>query len=222
MDLESYKKDPAGFPMLQVEPDLYLHWLPVTKIQFEYFLSDAYDRSFDSRWYEELLGLNPRVTPAKISPENYWNAFLSGVLPAEAQRFAFWCGDEYRLPSAEEWARVYRILNSQPTLDLEGSGLVDDLPPRLRELILRTEDAAAEAARRLGYVRRLADQFLMRLGVLEWVGDDESWGAMGEPFPELCGNLAAPETGEPLYPNRPDTVRLPCLGFRLVYVNGKF
>src|SRR3954470_13935987 len=143
-------KDRVGFPMLQVEPDLYLHWLPITKIQFEYFLSDAYDRSFDIRWYEEVLGLNPRVTPAKISPANYWNAFLSGVLPAEAKRFAFWCGDGFRLPSAREWARAYCILSSQPEQDLEEVGVLKDVSPRLCELILRTEDAASEAARRVG------------------------------------------------------------------------
>lgn len=218
MEIE-FQKDPVGFPMLQVEPNLYLHWLPITKIQFEYFLCDTYDRSFDIRWYEEVLRLNPRVTPAKISPANYWNAFLSGVLPAEAKRFAFWCGDGFRLPTVQEWARVYGILSSQPVRDLEK--VMRDLPPRLRELVLRTEDAASEAARRLGYKRSLADQLLMRLGFLEWVGTEERWGAMGEPFPELCGTLAAPESGEPVYPNRPDTVRLPCLGFRLVFVNGK-
>lgn len=216
-----FPKDPVGFPMLQVEPGFYLHWLPITKIQFEYFLSDTYDRSFDIRWYEEILRLNPRVTPAKILPSNYWNAFLSGVLPAEAQRFAFWCGDGFRLPSVKEWAQAYRILNSQPALDLESSGLMNDLSPRLRELILRTEDASSEAARRMGYVRCLADQLLMRLGFLEWVKAEGHWGAMGEPYPELCGNLAEPERGEPVYPNRPDTVRLPCLGFRLAFVNGK-
>jgi hypothetical protein len=214
-------KDPVGFPLLEVEPDFYLHWLPVTKIQFEYFLCDTYDRSFDIKWYEEVLGFNPRVTPAKISPANYWNAFLSAVLPAEAQRFAFWCGDGFRLPSAEEWARAYRILSSQPAMDLESSGVLSDVPLRLRELMLRTEDAVSETARRLGYVRRLADQLLMRLGFLEWVGAEERWGAMGEPFPGLCGNLCEPETGEPVYPNRPDTVRLPCLGFRLVYIDRK-
>lgn len=220
MELE-WHKDPTGFPMLAVEPDLYVHWLPITKIQFEYFMSDTYDRAFDIRWYEELLCLNPRVTPGKISPANYWKAFLSGIRPTEAQRFAFWCGDGFRLPSAAEWARAYQILSSQPALDLESIDILKDLPPRLRELVLRTDEASSEAARCLGYVRRLADQLLMRLGFLEWVDGDGRWGAMGEPFPELCGNLATPETGSPLIPSRPDSVRLPCFGFRLVYVNGK-
>jgi hypothetical protein len=184
-------------------------------------MSDTYDRSFDIRWYEEVLSLNPRVTPAKISPANYWNAFLSGIRPAEAQRFAFWCGDGFRLPAAAEWARAYQILSSQPALDLESVDALTDLPARLRDLVLRTDEASSEAARSLGYVRRLADQLLMRLGFLEWVDGDGRWGAMGEPFPELCGNLAAPEAGSPLYPSRPDGVRLPCFGFRLVYVNGK-
>ena len=212
------REDPVGFPMIRVEKGKYLHWLPVTKIQFEYFLSDSYDGSFEPKWYEKLLALNPRVTPGKISSANYWNAFLTGVQPAEAQRFAFWCGDGYRLPSAEEWARAYQLLTSQPTHDLGSLPWVLGLQSRQRELILRADAAVSEAARRLGYVRHMSDQMLMRLGLLEWVSQDERWGALGEPFPELCGNLMMPDRGVPLLPWEPDHVRLSCLGFRLLFV----
>jgi hypothetical protein len=194
-----------------------LQWLPVTKIQFEHFLSDAHDRHFNAKWYEEVLSLNPRVTPRKITPDNYWNAFLSGVSPAEAQRFAFWCGDGYRLATSEEWSRAYQILSSMPVVDLGQAGILEDLPPRERDLVVHMEAAAEEAAHRSGYERTLADQMLMRLGVLEWVSIDDGWGALGEAFPGFCGNLMSPGTGTPLRPREPEKVRLPCFGFRLIF-----
>jgi hypothetical protein len=217
-------KDPAGFPMIQVEPRMFVHWLPVTKIQFEHFLCDAHDRSFDAGWYDRVLELNPRVTPKKITRENYWNAFMSGLLPTEAQRFAFWCGDGYRLPSAAEWARIYQFFSAQPAMELDRVKGLNDLPTRIGDLVQHTEAAGSDAARQLGYERRLADQMLMRLGVLEWVSAQERWGAMGEPFPDLCGNLLAPEIGEPVFPRQPpdhpEIARLPCFGFRLIFVEG--
>lgn len=211
------RKDPAGMPMIRIgKTPTFLHWLPVTKIQFEHFLSDAHDRHFDGKWYEEVLRLNPRVTPRKITPDNYWNAFLSGILPAEAQRFAFWCGDGYRLASSEEWSRAYRILSSTPAEDLLQAGLLEGLDSRERDLIVHVEAAAEEAARRSGYERTLADQMLMRLGVLEWVSDEDGWATLGETFPGFCGNLLSPGMGAPLRPREPEKVRLPCFGFRLM------
>jgi len=216
------RKDPVGFPMIRVDSRTFVHWLPVTKIQFEHFLCDAHDRSFDSGWYDQALKLNPRVTPKKITAANYWNALMSGVLPTEAQRFAFWCGDGYRLPSAAEWVRIYHFLSTQPPLDLDQIDGLRNLPTRIGNLVRHTEAAAADAARRLAYERRLADQMLMRLGVLEWVSAQERWGAMGEPFPDLCGNLLSPEVGEPAFPHQPpdhpEIARLPCFGFRLIFV----
>jgi hypothetical protein len=216
MDIE-LRMDPTGFPMIKLAANKYIHWLPVTKVQFEYFMCDSYDDSFDTRWYEQVLALNPRVPPGKISSRDYWRAFISGILPAEAQRFGFWCGEGYRLPSAEEWAQAYQVLSSHPAQDLETSKMLEGLPSRHRELILRTDIAASEAARRMGYIRRLADQMLMRLGFLEWVANEERWGAIGEPFPDLCGNLMTPERGELVLPREPDRVRLPCLGIRLLF-----
>jgi hypothetical protein len=214
-------RDPAGFPMMWVpEIEAFLHWLPVTKIQFEHFLCDASDRSFDALWYEDLLRLNPRVSPAQIDGSNYWRAFLTGILPAEAQRFAYWCGDGYRLPTAWEWSRAYEALAGTAPQDPGRLGLIGISRSRVDEVILRLEQAGAEVAGRLGYDRRACDQALMRLGILEWVRrkpDETSWVVLGEPFPAFVGNLLVPDLGALTVASNGDARRMPWCGFRLVY-----
>lgn len=212
------RKGPTGFPMIQIPGTAsFMQWLPVTKIQFEHFLSDAHDRHFDAKWYEEVLRLNPRVTPRKITSDNYWQAFLSGILPAEAQRFAFWCGDGYRLASSEEWSQAYQAFSAMSSVDLGEDRILEDLQFRERDLIINVETAAGEAAHRMGYERSLADQMLMRLGVFEWVRVPDGWGILGETCPGFCGNLISPNQDTPLRPREAERMRLPYFGFRVLF-----
>src|SRR5438128_864257 len=108
--------DPTGFPMIWVK-DLgaHLHFLPVTKYQFEHFLCERFSAAFDQGWYAQLLALNGRVSPRRIEAGNYWKAFLTGALPAEAATFAEWCGEAdaggkavYQVPTPEEWFKAYQ------------------------------------------------------------------------------------------------------------------
>lgn len=215
------RSDRAGFPMIWVDNlGAYMHWLPVSKIQFEHFLCDAPDIYFGAEWYEQTLALNPRVTPRDIVSGNYWQGLMTGVQPGEAQRFAAWCGDGYRLPTAAEWARAYQELRLQPFRDLVAFGVFDGRESRIRELLKRTEAASAIALQRLGYKRRFSDQMLLRLGVLEWVWVEDRlprWGMKGEPFPGFCGNLEVPGAADPASAFSPETARLACAGFRLLY-----
>ncbi|MDP9122827.1 MAG: formylglycine-generating enzyme family protein, partial [Acidobacteriota bacterium] len=113
-------QDRTGFPMLWLEPlDAYLGWYPVTKIQFEQFLCETADDRFGPRWYDEVLGLNPRVAPSAVEPASYWRSLLSGVLPAEAECFARWMGDRYRLPTCAEWADAFDHLRRTETQAVE-------------------------------------------------------------------------------------------------------
>lgn len=222
MNNGAVRLDPTGFPQIWVsEIGLYVHGLPVTKMQFEHFLCDATDGHFDSRWYDEILSLNPRVSARRIWSGNYWNVFLSGILPAEAERFAAWCGPGYRLLSTSEWHHLYRALENQSTATLREPSLLANLAPHHRELIAQVERAVEDACTQSGYQCRLVERTLMRLGLIEWTSlegpNPNLWAGLGEPHPSFCGNLFLPAQQDLIQPADAETHRLASFGFRLAF-----
>lgn len=213
--------DPVGFPMVWFEEvGAYVHRLPVTKIQFEYFLCDAPDAYFDAGWYDRVLSLNPRVTPRGVTPQNYWRALMTAVRPAEAQRFVSWCGDGFRLPTEAEWTVLYQALRVRPAEDLGASGLLEGRDSRTRELLERIDASTYETSRRMNCGPNLAGQMLLRFGVMEWVQvglPPSSWGAKGEPLPEFCGNLEVLDRSAEVLAADPESIRFPAAGFRLLF-----
>jgi hypothetical protein len=213
-----FETDPTGFPMVWVEAiAAWMHWLPVSKLQFERRLHQAPDRPFDAGWYDDLLALNPRIAPARIGPENYRNALLTGILPGEAQRFATWLGAGFAVPTLEQWLRAWSSLESQPAERGLPAALAAGLEEPVRTLVTRMESALAAAAapRRL---RTLADQLLLRRGVLEWVeqqGSPVRWVGIGEPLHLARGVRVSPEGG-PVVPDQPEAFRSYLFGFRLI------
>ncbi len=220
MSLDKLTTDPAGFPMIWVdEIEAYLHYLPVTKIQFELFLCETVDSTFDADWYQRICELNPRVTPAAVRPANYWNALLTGILPNEAQRFARWCGEEYEIPGLKTWFDAYKALKRRPPEPIDWAARLPSLSERCRLLIAQLEQASEAATAEVGYERTLADQMLLRLGALEWVedpGGQHSWGGMGELFPAFHGLLFTPDHGQSARPSNPESDRLDHYGIRLL------
>jgi len=212
--------DRSGFPMLWVDViDAYIHWMPVTKVQFEYFLCAAPNSDFDSEWYNTVLALNPRISPNEIRLDNYWRALLTGILPIEVQRFARWSGENYSVPTLQEWFETYNYLKEIPA---EPNGIfreIGELRDRTRTVLERLDSASKRAIIDAGYERTLAEQMLMRMGVLEWVECREKrfqWGGMGETHPSFHGGLVTPDHGQPSIPNNPDSDRLYSYGFRLI------
>ena len=126
MSMLPVRIDRTGFPMIWVEAiGAFMHWLPVTKVQFEEFICDDIDGPFDAEQYDTLLGLNPRVGIDGITPDNYWHALLNGILPAEAERFTAWCGEGYTLPTETQWLEAYGALKAWPA---EPASLARTLP----------------------------------------------------------------------------------------------
>lgn len=221
MPTETLMADPVGFPMIWVEEiDAYVHYLPVTKIQFELFLSETIDGHFDADWYQRLCDLNPRVTPAGIRKSNYWNSFLTGILPEEVRRFARWCGEDYAIPRLQEWFTAYKALKRRPPEEVDWNRRLPASTERCRLLLSQIEKVSDATTREVGYDRTLADQMLLRLGVLEWVeepGAPHPWGGMGELLPAFRGLLFTPDHGQPARPSHPESERLDHYGFRLLH-----
>jgi hypothetical protein len=214
-----FEFDRTGFPMVYIDAiGAFMHWMPVTKLQFEYFMCSAPDSQFGEGWYEEILQPNPRVSPGAINASNYWRALLTNILPEEAQRFARWCGDEYEVPTLEVWSAAYKALKELPP----ESGVVErmgKLKDRVRTTLNRLDSETAKALRDAGYDRTLADQMLMRMGVLEWVECPTQrvhWGGMGELNPRFHGFLFRPDSGQPSRPVNPENERLHYYGARLI------
>jgi len=213
----AFEYDRAGFPLLWLEElGTHIHWLPVTKIQGEHFLCEVTDGAFDASWYDQLLALNPRVSPREIDERNYWRVLLTGVQPAEAERFARWCGEGYVLPTLDEWCQVYAACKQLPAQDVTWPG---SLPERVRTLLTRMDLAWRRAAARMSGPETLADQMLMRLGAMEWVedaADGYRWGGMGKLHPDFHGMLFTPDHRRSARPTRPEVDRLSYYGFRLL------
>jgi hypothetical protein len=217
-----FETDPTGFPMVWVEEiGAWMHWLPVTKAQFERFLAGvraAPDLAFDAAWYEHLLALNPRVAPAGIRAENYRNALLTGVVPSEAQRFAAWLGEGFALPTLDEWLRAWSALKSRPAERGLPAAIAQTLAEPARTLVLRFENALAAAAVSPRRQRSLADQMLLRWGVLEWaeqLGRPARWVGVGEPPNLPRARRVSPEHG-PVVPAESEAFRSYLFGFRLI------
>ncbi len=198
--------------------EAHLHWLPITKIQFEHFLCASVDSQYDAAWYQTLLEKNPRVSPREIRSDNYWNAFLSGLLPAEVSRFCRWLGPDYRIPTDQQWLAAYAELRKKEPVLIEEISQVEGLSLRAKELIENMNSASATATKEMDYERTLADQMLLRLGVMEWIecpDNPNRWGGRGETDVRFSPALVGPEHGNPKFPNNPETQRLSHYGCRL-------
>lgn len=216
--------DPAGFPMLRLPNRSYfVHWYPVTKIQFEHFLWAADAPEITQDLYESILAGNPRISPKEIEPHNYWRMFITGLQMDEIDRYRRWCNSlsaepSYRLMQAAEWAEIYNELSKEPpkdhaTLEKELSSL-ECLTSRARVSISGIGNAAPTPS-------SLMHQMLFENGVMEWATSDGAEGSdyvqYGAVRPNWAGSSAPYLPPNPLRGVRIDN-RNKTSGFRLIMV----
>jgi hypothetical protein len=218
--LETRIDKKTGFPMVWVEDiRAYIHWLPVTKVQIEYFLCDTpVNKDYNESWYNELIDLNGRVSPKQAKKKDYWQLFLTGIKPEEAQYFAEWCGEGYRLPTVEEWNKTYRIFKDMAAVETLPSQF--HLTGRASAIVEKINEIGIERFRNNPAGRMIVDQMVMRYGVMEWVEVAKStynWGGMGQTDAGFQSMIRTPENGTPEIPRDVKEIRLRYYGFRLIY-----
>lgn len=214
--------DKTGFPMIWIqEVKKYLHLIPVTKIQFEIFMCDTPHPKFDGEWYiGKILNLNPRVSPNAIEGNNYWGVFMTGIKPDEIVSFIRWCdtdGNKYVIPDVDLWNEIFNIVKKKPPIDNLES--IRGLSDRSRVIMGRLDKVNRQKAESINRKYTLADQMIMRYGVMEWVtnlSQVQEWAGLGEPHPEFHPVLKSVDDGVPELPKDPYTDRLDYYGFRLL------
>lgn len=164
------------FPLVEVPGQNFaLFWLPLTKVQLEYFLSDTIDSQFDRAWYRERLRANPRVTFENLAAQNLAQAFITDITFYEARVFSRWYGQGYDLPTTEEWHRALHTFEAIEACSafVEQIMALPGLHPRARLLVQACEEALL-AYRRIQNLaeRRLSHQLMMSQGLLEYVYHD--------------------------------------------------
>jgi diadenosine tetraphosphatase ApaH/serine/threonine PP2A family protein phosphatase len=161
------------FPLVEVPGQGFaLFWLPLTKIQAEYFLSDTIVSRFDRAWYRERLRTNPRVTPQGLKAWNLAQAFLTDITFAEARMISRWYGPDYDLPTSQQWQQALRSFAALPADPAFVQRVLAEpgLHLRAASLIQACEQALPAYQRVAG--RRLSHQLMLSPGILEYVYQD--------------------------------------------------
>jgi len=217
--IENIDYDKAGFPIIKVRGvNFWMHALPITKLQFEYFICEKPIPIFDEAFYKAITGndMNPRITPRKADINNYWQLFLTGIKPSEAKLYADWCGEGYDFPTLEEWEQVFNVLKIAPLEDLFSEFKLD--PPG-KYIFENLDGIVPMLFDQDNKKMTCADQFLMRYGVIEWVYEQQRgsrhWRGMGFPNPNFIKTGKVFSSLSPHDPNDPE-FRMRAYGFRLI------
>lgn len=199
MDIHIDAVDKVGFPMIRVHRIGQFHLWPVSKLQFERFICET--RGYGDGWYDEVLGLLPRVSLRRMCEDNYEGAFIAGVLPQEALAFAKWLGDGFDLPTVEEWRHLHLRLREAKRLKLLDAGLSPEAMTIWKNLT--------------SFRSRPLEVGLVESGLVEWVRrKDRSYAGLGSPRSCFYHHVWNPMTDEVSTIHKERRVRY--FGFRLI------
>lgn len=215
-----FEYDRAGFLMVWIdEIQAYVHWLPISKIEYEIFMCDPTNNKFDDRWYKDILDLNERVAVKKATTNNYWNLFLTGIRPDEISDFTNWLSAEgernYSLPTFDEWMAIYNATKDHEALE-DLAPYVNSMPERIKGLHVRVNEILRPLFQKAQRRFTLADQMLLREGTMEWVEvKEQQWGGLGKPAGQFQPSMRHPDSGIAEMPRSPEKNRFHYYGFRL-------
>ncbi len=132
--------DRTGFPLIRrKEWGFFISLFPVSKYQFERFMSDAGPRGklYTDGWYRQVLEVSQRQSWRKAGlTKTPWKMFLTGVSLEEIIPFLRYLGKGFRLPKAEEWKKLLehskelKLLKNELISCLKG-GEISPAPPVL-------------------------------------------------------------------------------------------
>ena len=187
----------SHFPLLEIKDIGSLTLWPITKIQFEMFISQV--NQYGDTWYDEILSCNPRISYQNFSKKNYERLFITGLNIEEVLSFSKWFGEDFRIPSVEEWREIYRLMGTQ-----------SDFPP--------PSDMSYPANKIWKKLSKFSNSPIkfsfLQDGVIEWVGSGENYAGLGAPRPSLFPNAFNPLTD--IIKKFKHDERLNYLGFRLI------
>lgn len=216
-------EEKTRFPLISVPGTNYeFAWLPLTKIQVEYFLCQTPDSQFDRSWYQECLKGSPRVTMEQLGFDTVRHVFMGNLLFQEARILSRYWGRDFDLPTMEEWRKALVAFDQVEARDdfIEEIVAMPDLHPRARLLLHRVEQILKDEPRpRSRSTRFLSHQLLMRSGIAEYAYKDEYRNV-----PVACGSLRRFSDREGSFEESFVTQlrradwgeRVPNLGFRLI------
>lgn len=186
------------FPLIEIKDIGSLTLWPITKIQFEMYISLV--NRYGDTWYEEILKCNPRISYQQVNKNNYERLFITGLYIEEVLSFSKWFGDYFRIPTVDEYKKIYRLMDSQPGFT----------PP--------PPDMSYPAKKIWGKLTKFSNSpikfSLMQDGLIEWVKDGDNYEGRGAPRPNLFPNALNPLTDR--VKKIKSEGRLNYLGFRLI------
>lgn len=183
IDFDNANPKLCGIPLIKMgQLGLSVQFLPITKIQFEYFLCDQPDPDLNEAVYNEILSENARGSLHNITIENYRQLFLTGIKPKELEKYCLWMGENFATPTLQEWLSIYDVLQQATEISVAKKIVEQKLSTVRSSIILENLDNINKKIVGSDGPRSICDQIFMRHGIQEWVKDEGSpsgWNLMG-------------------------------------------
>lgn len=212
LDYGREKNKLCGIPFIRIHPlNLSIQYMPVNKIQFEYFMADEPDPELGESVYNEILKISPRVSPRRIPAEpDYKEIFITGLKNSEILKYISWLGEDYSIPSVPQWQQVLEFLNRPTNEELVQKIIEQPFIPQRSKLIIQKLDEVNR--QKMGANRTMGDQLLLRYGIKEWLLDYDS----PTKYSIIGGKNVAPKSPVRINNNNALTGRDEEIGFRLI------